>query len=290
MKRKTSKNGINFIAEREGEVLEGYYDSAGKLTVGVGHLVKPGEPYRYRVPITKAESRRLLAEDLAIAEDVVNNLVKVPLTQNQFDALVSFVFNIGERNFRRSSVLRALNSGDYEGAARYFMLFTKIRGKDGRLKVSHGLKIRRKMEMDLFNTPDDISEKKDTPPPVDVTKSEVVTGIYSSDGGWYQGKTTTYSVSDIPDKLNTVTNFADNITRVVSSTNAAKAAVSKSSLLAFIFNTVVGSISFIYGVLGDNPWIFIVGAVVTIAALIYLHYSKERATDRLIESMSVDNK
>lgn len=122
---KTSERGIKAIAIREGEVLHGYKDSKGLLTVGVGHLVLPGEPYKLHQPITKEESRRLLTQDLKEAENAVNGSVKVRLAQHQFDALVSLTVNIGSAGFRRSSVVRRLNAKDYDGAAKAILMWNK---------------------------------------------------------------------------------------------------------------------------------------------------------------------
>lgn len=122
---KTSAKGIKAIALREGTILKGYRDSKGLLTIGVGHLVKPGEPYTLGGKITQAESDRLLAADLKESEDAINTLVKVPLAQNQFDALASFIFNIGVGGFKKSSVLRRLNQKDYTGAAKALMMWVK---------------------------------------------------------------------------------------------------------------------------------------------------------------------
>ena len=125
MKLTTSDKGIKLIAQREGEVLHGYKDSKNLLTVGVGHLVKPGEPYKFNQPITREESRRLLKLDLQEAEDAVNSAVTVPLKQHQFDALVSLTFNIGVGGFKKSSVVRRLNAGDTVGAAKAILLWNK---------------------------------------------------------------------------------------------------------------------------------------------------------------------
>jgi len=134
--------GLNFIKAVEGMKLTRYKDSAGLWTIGVGHLIKPFENY---TTITEAEAMRLLAEDVAEAEIAVNRYVKVPLTQNQFDALVSFVFNVGSGAFRRSTLLTKLNAGDYAGAAAQFPAWRKAGGV-----VVSGLVNRRNKEVALF--------------------------------------------------------------------------------------------------------------------------------------------
>ncbi len=100
---KTSKAGIELIKKYEGLRLASYVDSAGVLTIGYGHTggVKMGDV------ITKEEAERLLIEDLSVAENEINRY-GLNLCQNQFDALVSFVYNVGIGNFRKSTLLKKL--------------------------------------------------------------------------------------------------------------------------------------------------------------------------------------
>lgn len=144
MTKTTSDRGIKAIALREGEVLHGYLDSKGLLTVGTGHLCKPGEPYKLHQPITQAESDRLLKQDLKEAEDAVNGDVHVALSQNEFDALVSFVVNIGVNGFKKSTVVKRLNKSDHPGAASAMLMWKKPPEIIGR----------RKTEVHQFLTPD----------------------------------------------------------------------------------------------------------------------------------------
>lgn len=150
----TSAAGIDRIIVHEGEILYVYADPVGLPTVGVGHLLLPSEIRKWPIGhrITKAESRALLQKDLGRFEAAVNDLVKVPLNQNQFDALVSLAFNIGEDNFEKSTVLRRLNRKDYDGAADAFLRWNKAR-KNGELVVLDGLTKRRNKERALFLTP-----------------------------------------------------------------------------------------------------------------------------------------
>lgn len=125
MPKTTSDKGIKLIAQREGVILRGYKDSKNLLTIGVGHLVLPGEPYKLGQSITREECDRLLKQDLKSAEKAVNDAVRVSITQNQFDAMVSLAFNIGNKGFKTSQVVRKLNALDYDGAANAFMNWCK---------------------------------------------------------------------------------------------------------------------------------------------------------------------
>lgn len=140
---RTSDAGLGMITRLEGEVLRVYKDPVGIPTIGVGHVVRPGESFPNG--ITKEESRELLRKDVAIAEDAVNDAVKVPLSQDQFDALVSFTFNVGTGALRKSTLLRLLNQGDYQGAADQFPKWRMAGGK-----VLQGLVNRRKAERQTF--------------------------------------------------------------------------------------------------------------------------------------------
>ena len=104
---KISENGLSFILREEGERLMAYADVIGVWTIGVGHTgTVDGIPITKGMTITAEKSRVLLIADVAKFEAAINRLVKVPLKQHQFDALVSLVFNIGETNFARSTLLK----------------------------------------------------------------------------------------------------------------------------------------------------------------------------------------
>lgn len=130
------------VREFEGLRLEAYLDTGGVWTIGYGHT---GEEVRRGLTIGLAQAETWLTEDLREAEGYVSKLVKVGLTQNQFDALVSFVYNIGGTAFGYSTLLRKLNAGDYEGAANQLLRWNKDNGK-----VIGGLTNRRKKERELF--------------------------------------------------------------------------------------------------------------------------------------------
>jgi lysozyme len=137
--------GIQFIKEREGEELTAYRDSAGVWTIGVGHTrgVKKGDK------IDQNKSTLLLLQDLAEAENAINHLVTVPLTQSQFNALVSFTFNLGSESLQKSTLLKLLNKKQYISAASEFEKWNKEH-VDGKLVSSKGLSIRRDLERTLF--------------------------------------------------------------------------------------------------------------------------------------------
>ena len=141
----TSSKGIDLIKRSEKLERKAYLCPANRWTIGYGHTgnVKPGQV------ITEREAESLLKSDLKYFEKKVKELVKVPLNQNQFDALVSFTFNLGEKNLSSSTLLKKLNQRDYQGAANEFHKWNKA-GKP--LKVLRGLTIRRKAEADLFSS------------------------------------------------------------------------------------------------------------------------------------------
>lgn len=132
-----------------------YNDQADHCTIGYGHLVHYGkcdgsESKEFRNGITKEQAKALLIDDIAEYEDYVKKHVTVPLTQNQFDALVCFVYNVGGVAFKGSTLLKLLNKKAYNGASNQFPVWNKVR-IDGQLVVSGGLVKRRKAEKDLFD-------------------------------------------------------------------------------------------------------------------------------------------
>jgi lysozyme len=111
---KTSQTGIDHIKKFEGFSPRIYKDIAGYPTIGYGHLVVSDEEFD---SITPKQAEILLRADITEAEEGVSHKVTIPLEQCQFDALVSFVFNVGCQAFEKSYLLRILNVGDREGAA-----------------------------------------------------------------------------------------------------------------------------------------------------------------------------
>lgn len=147
-----SDNGVKFIASHEGFRAKAYNDVAGHATIGYGHLIHTGplngtEPAEFRGTITKARAEELLRGDVATAVAAVNNSVEVPLNQHQFDALVSFTFNLGGGNLARSDLLKRLNNGEYDAVPAELMRWTRAGGK-----VYQGLVNRRTQESALWTT------------------------------------------------------------------------------------------------------------------------------------------
>ena len=123
---KTSPAGRKVLAEREGRRLKAYRDSVGVWTIGIGHTAAAGPPeVTPGLTITEAECDAIFARDLVSYESAVNRVVKVPLEQHEFDALVSFCYNIGPAGLARSSVVRRLNAGDRRGAGNAFLMWNK---------------------------------------------------------------------------------------------------------------------------------------------------------------------
>lgn len=138
---KTSSKGIEFIKKHEGFRARAYQCPAGVWTIGYGHTrgVKSGDV------IDKAQGERFLIQDVQTAEQEVNSHGLI-INQNQFDALVSFVFNVGSGNFSRSTLLRKLKVNSNDATISYEF----SRWKHGGGKVLPGLVKRRKEEAELY--------------------------------------------------------------------------------------------------------------------------------------------
>lgn len=124
-----SHNGIANIEDLEGFRNGAYKDAVGIWTIGFGTTHINGKPVQEGMLCSRAEGERYLAQDTAAAQTAINQLVKYKLTQNMFDALVSFVYNVGIGAFTTSTLLRKLNNGDFDGAAAEFLRWDKAGGK-----------------------------------------------------------------------------------------------------------------------------------------------------------------
>jgi lysozyme len=157
---KVSQKCIDQIKKDEGVRNRPYQCPAMLYTVGVGHVIDPSHakvPFTERktLPIPAGWDRvlsndeidEILRKDLTRFEQGVLRLIKVKLTQGQFDALVSFSFNVGLGNLQNSTLRMKLNRGDYDGAAEQFLVWTKAGGK-----VLKGLVIRRTHEKEMFES------------------------------------------------------------------------------------------------------------------------------------------
>lgn len=140
---KISQEGINLIKSFEGFSAIPYQCSADVWTIGYGHTKNVT---KFHERISKEYAEELLRKDLLDAEIAVDSYVKVPLTQNQFDALVSFVFNLGAGSFKKSTLLKKLNKGEYDQVPYELMRWNKAGGK-----VLTGLSRRRAAEAELWS-------------------------------------------------------------------------------------------------------------------------------------------
>lgn len=148
----TSDQGRAFIREWEKLSLTVYADGVDKLTVGWGHLVAPEDNLRLGDAITLERADALFDSDVAAREDALARLLSlsVPLTQNEFDALVAFIFNVGETRFATSTLRRQLVWGAKQAAAAEFLRWDKGHKPDGTVFVVDGLTKRRKAEQAMF--------------------------------------------------------------------------------------------------------------------------------------------
>jgi len=140
----TNQAAVDLIKSFEGCVLHPYLDAVGVPTIGYGHThgVKMTDPH-----ITQAQADVLLAEDLHVFEQGVQDLVHVQLTQGQFGALVSFAYNLGLGALEYSTLLRLVNEGEFAAAAQQFQRWAYAGGQ-----VLPGLVRRRQAEKELFQT------------------------------------------------------------------------------------------------------------------------------------------
>ena len=122
-----------------------YICPAGVPTIGYGTTRINGSRVKEGMKITSDEAEVFLEQDLKVFEDAINHNVLVEINQNQFDALVSFVYNVGIANFKKSTLLKKLNKGDYEEASNQLLRWTRAGGK-----VLNGLVRRREAEKELF--------------------------------------------------------------------------------------------------------------------------------------------
>lgn len=215
---KISENGVAFIKRFEGLELEAYQDVAGVWTIGYGHT---GPDVRAGLRISERDAEKLLRRDLKSREGAVNRLVSAPLNQNEFDALVSFVYNVGVDAFKGSTARQRLNKGDRPGAADALTWWNKATINGVKREVP-GLARRRAAEADLFLAPIDrpaasaarietsqpIPVEEHLPPRQNrltsrVAQSATVAGgagaaVLTADGGAISAKTSERDTTDVP--------------------------------------------------------------------------------------------
>ncbi|NWD74845.1 lysozyme [Pseudomonas gingeri] len=138
---RTSQKGIKLIKSFEGLRLNAYQDSVGVWTIGYGTTrgIAAG------MTITTDQAERMLQNDIGRFEPQLDALAKVPLSQNQWDSLMSFIYNLGAGNLGSSTLLKLLNAGDYAGASAQFPRWNKAGGQ-----ILAGLTRRREAEQAMF--------------------------------------------------------------------------------------------------------------------------------------------
>lgn len=177
---KISQRGREKLKQLEDVRYVAYQDDKGVWTNGVGHTGP--DVFKGQV-VDDAQVERWLTEDLRVAESVVNRLVRVTLTQHQFDALVLFVFNIGETQFAGSTLLRLLNKGQYESVPSELMKWNKITVNKKKVP-NRGLTNRRAKEASLWSSGAAISRLVAEPPaPKPLKQSNTARGLGLSSVG-----------------------------------------------------------------------------------------------------------
>jgi lysozyme len=188
MTRQVNDEGLALIKQWEGKYLTAYHGAAdrpGLLTIGYGHTDAAGPPnITAGMKITERQATDILRSDLGKVEAAIERLVKVELTDNQFGALVAFVFNVGEGAFAGSTLLRKLNAGDYNAVPAELMKWTRANGKQ-----VQGLVNRRAAEAGLWARGAPVAsqyvEPDDAKPGVasSLMKPEVIATVAGSSGG-----------------------------------------------------------------------------------------------------------
>lgn len=141
-----SKKGIEIIKREENFVEKPYIDATNNLTIGYGTLVKNHEELKKMKKITEPIAEKYLMEHVnEICIPTIHRNLKIPITQNQLDALCSLIYNIGQGNFVKSDLLKSLNSSNFEKAKKDWMKWSY-----GGNKILRGLEKRRRLEIEMF--------------------------------------------------------------------------------------------------------------------------------------------
>lgn len=140
-----NSRGLALLKKFEGLRLTAYRDVGGVWTIGYGHT---GSDVHEGLTITAEQAEELLEGDLLRFEQEVGDVLQVPVTENEFSAMVCFAYNVGIRNFEHSTLLHRVNDADFRRAADEFLRWNKVNGQ-----VVAGLSARRGAERELFLTP-----------------------------------------------------------------------------------------------------------------------------------------
>ena len=138
-----SQKGLDLIKKFEGFSDKEYICPAGKATIGYGHVILPSD--NFSSFITRKEAEELLKKDLEPRQKSLNSFLKVNISQNQFDALMSLIYNIGVGNFQKSTLLKFVNDRLFDKVPDQFRRWSYVNGK-----VSKGLANRREEEIKLW--------------------------------------------------------------------------------------------------------------------------------------------
>ena len=182
MTRQISPHGLAKLKQWEGLKTKAYKDAGGVWTIGYGHTATAGEPKpRAGMVITAAEAERILLKDLTQYEAAVESLVKVELNDNQFAALVSFVYNIPLVSFKKSKLLKKLNAGNYDAVPTELMKWVNVNHKK-----NQGLVNRRQAEGYLWMEGAYVTSKNIVPEPKKenlLFKKETIAPVISAASG-----------------------------------------------------------------------------------------------------------
>lgn len=141
--RHVTQNCINLVMHFEGFRSRVYICAGGYPTIGYGHLIRSGEDFSQG--ISREQAELLLTQDLQSSERAVLRMTKVPLSGGQFDALVSFVFNLGSGCYQRSTLRQKVNREEHDDAANTFWMYRRANGK-----ILRGLVLRREAERIMY--------------------------------------------------------------------------------------------------------------------------------------------
>ena len=182
MTRQISQHGLDKLKQWEGIKTKAYQDTGGVWTIGYGHTAMAGDPKpRSGMVISAEDAEKILLKDLVQYEAAVESLVKVKLTDNQFASLVSFTFNVGIENFKKSKLLKKLNAGNYDAVPTELTKWTKAGGK----KIQ-GLVNRRRAEGYLWMEGAFVTSKDVVPEPKKenlLFKKETIAPVISAASG-----------------------------------------------------------------------------------------------------------